>query len=241
MNFTDVEIMSFVDDDCDDQLKQKIENQLRNDFELAKRIEKFQRTNNTMGELIKKQEEMPIELLDELKALRTSSPEMKKKHKIFQENYKKSIDIKTDENIVKNSPLGPIERITEKGGNWIILIKSATNVLKGDNFVFVYPELMQNKIIVRRGEVITSEILEKKDLDFENINSKINTMLKKTRDKIKSRGSIVKEITTKGDFIKKFKDSINTNKKNKYLLEVVSLKDSKTAESIIVELNINKI
>ena len=41
MKFTDVEIMSFVDDDCDDQLKQKIENQLRNDFELAKRIEKF--------------------------------------------------------------------------------------------------------------------------------------------------------------------------------------------------------
>jgi len=141
----------------------------------------------------------------------------------------------------RSSDISGIERITEKGGNWIILIKSATNVLKGDNFVFVYPELMQNKIIVRRGEVITSEILEKKDLDFENINSKINTMLKKTRDKIKSRGSIVKEITTKGDFIKKFKDSINTNKKNKYLLEVVSLKDSKTAESIIVELNINKI
>ena len=83
MKFTDVEIMSFVDDDCDDQLKQKIENQLRNDFELAKRIEKFQRTNNTMDELIKKQEEMPIELFDELKALRTSSPEMKKKTQNF--------------------------------------------------------------------------------------------------------------------------------------------------------------
>ena len=93
MNFTDVEIMSFVDDDCDDQLKQKIENQLRNDFELAKRIEKFQRTNNTMGELIKKQEEMPIELFNELKALRTSSTEMKKKHKIFQQNYKKSNEV----------------------------------------------------------------------------------------------------------------------------------------------------
>ena len=141
----------------------------------------------------------------------------------------------------RSSDISEIERVTEKGGNWIILIKSATNVLKGDNFVFVYPEMMQNKIIVRRGEVITSEILEKKDLEFENINSKINTLLKKTRDKIKSRGSIVNEITTKGDFIKKIRDSIEANLKNKYLIEVVSLKDSKTAESIIVELNITQL
>ena len=141
----------------------------------------------------------------------------------------------------RSSDISEIEKVTAKGGNWIILIKSATNVLKGDNFVFVYPEMMQNKIIVRRGEVITSEILEKKDLEFENINSKINTLLKKTRDKIKSRGSIVNEITTKGDFIKKIRDSIEANLKNKYLIEVVSLKDSKTAESIIVELNITQL
>ena len=101
--------------------------------------------------------------------------------------------------------------------------------------------MMQNKIIVRRGEVITKEILEVKDLEFENINSKINNLLKKTRDKIKLRGSIVNEITTKGDFIKKIRDSIDVNLKNKYLIEVVSLKDSKTAEAIIVELNITKI
>ncbi len=141
----------------------------------------------------------------------------------------------------RSSDISEIERVTAKGGNWIILIKSATNVLKGDNFVFVYPEMMQNKIIVSRGEVITSEILEKKDLEFENINSKINNLLKKTRDKIKLRGSIVNEITTKGDFIKKIRDSIEVNLKNKYLIEVVSLKDSKTAESIIVELNVTRI
>ena len=57
------------------------------------------------------------------------------------------------------SDISEIEEVTAKSGNWIILIKSATNVLKGDNFVFVYPELLQNKIIVRKGEIITSEIL----------------------------------------------------------------------------------
>ena len=141
----------------------------------------------------------------------------------------------------RTSDISKIEGVTKKGGNWILLIKSATNVLKGDNFVFVYPELLQNKIIVRRGEVLTSEILGENDFEYKKINLKIKSLLRKTRDKIKSRGSIVNEITTRGDFIKKIGDALNMNQNNEYRLEVVSLKDSKTAEPIIVELNITKL
>ena len=141
----------------------------------------------------------------------------------------------------RSSDISEIEGVTAKGGDWILLIKSAANVLRGDNFVFVYPELLLNNIIVKRGEVITSEILEKEDLEYKNINLKIKSLLRKTRDKIKSRGSIVKEITTRGDFIKKIRDTLKINQNNKYRLEVVSLKDSKTADPIIVELNITKL
>ncbi len=140
----------------------------------------------------------------------------------------------------RTSDISKIEGVTKKGGDWILLIKSAINVLKGDNFVFVFPELLQNKIIVRKGEVITSEIIGENDLDYKNVNLKIKTLLRKTRDNIKSRGSIVNEITTRGDFIKKIRDALKVNENNKYRLDVVSLKDSKTAESIIVELNITK-
>ena len=113
--------------------------------------------------------------------------------------------------------------------------------MKGDNFVFVYPELLQNKIIVRSGEVITSAIFEKNNLEYKNINSIIKTLLTTTRDKIKLRGSIVSEINTKGDFIKKIRDSLEINQSNKYRFEVVSLRDSKTADLIIVELKITNL
>ena len=141
----------------------------------------------------------------------------------------------------RSSDISEIEVVTEKDGDWIIVIKSATNVLKGDNFVFVYPELYQNKTIVRRGEVITSEILEKRDLNNKNINSNLTSLLRKTRNKIKLKGSMVNEITTRGNFIKKIRDVLNINQENKYLLEVISLKDSKTADPIIVEFNIKKL
>ena len=139
------------------------------------------------------------------------------------------------------SDISEIEEITSKSGNWIILIKSATNVLKGDNFVFVYPELLQNKIILKRGEVVMSQILEKKDLEYKNINLNINNLIRKTRDKIKLRGSIVNEITTRGDFINQIRDSLKVTQNNKYRLEVISLRDSKTADPIIVELNITNL
>ena len=141
----------------------------------------------------------------------------------------------------RTNDISEIERATSNGGNWILLIKSATNVLKGDNFVFVYPELLQNKLIVRRGEIITSETLELNQLNYKKINSKIKNLLRNTRDKIKLRGSITNEITTRGDFIKEIRDSMNNNQNIKYRIEVISLKDSKTADPIIVELNIIKL
>ena len=139
------------------------------------------------------------------------------------------------------SDISKIEEVASKQGEWIILIKSATNVLKGDNFVFVYPELLQNKYILRRGEVITSEILERKDLDYKSINSEIKNLLSQARYNIKLRGSIVNEITTRGNFISEIRDSLKINQNNKYRLDVVSLKDSKTADPIIVELNITEL
>jgi len=141
----------------------------------------------------------------------------------------------------RTTDISEIEEVSKKGGDWIILIKSATNVLKGDNFVVVYPELLPNRIIVRTGEVIASEIFEKTDLNYKNINSKIKNLMMKTRDEVKSRGSIVNEINTRGDFIKKIRDSLRINQNNKYLLEVISLKDSQTVEPIVVELNITKL
>jgi len=161
------------------------------------------------------------------------------------DSYVKKIVIpskKDTKNILlwRPSDISQIEGLTAKGGNWILLIKSATNVLRGDNFVFVYPELLQNKTIVTRGEVITSENLGK-EIDYQKINLKIKTLLRKTRDKIKSRGSIVNEITTRGDFIEEIRDVLKTNQNNRYRIDVVSLKDSKTADPIVVELNVSKL
>ena len=139
------------------------------------------------------------------------------------------------------SDITKIETIAAKGGNWILLIKSATNVLKGDNYVFVSPDLLENKFIVKKGDVITSSILGENDLNLKSINLKIKSLLRETRDEIKSKGSQVNEINTNGNFVKKIRDFLQENQNIKFKLEVVSLRDSKTVEPIVVEINILKI
>jgi uncharacterized protein (DUF3084 family) len=134
-----------------------------------------------------------------------------------------------------------IESSISEGGNWILIIKSATNVLRGDNYVFVSPELLENKFIVRKGDVIKSSILEKNDLNVKSINFKIKSLLIETRDEIKLKGSQVNEINTRGNFVKKITDFLQDNQNTKFKLEVVSLRDSKTAEPIVVEINILKL
>ncbi len=139
------------------------------------------------------------------------------------------------------SDIRKIETIAAKGGDWILLIKSATNVLKGDNYVFVSPDLIENKFIVKKGDVITSSFMEESDLNFKSINLKIKFLLEETRDEIKSQGSQVSEINTNGNFVKKIRDFLQENQNIKFKLEVVSLRDSKTVEPIVVEINILKI
>ena len=139
------------------------------------------------------------------------------------------------------SDITKIETIAASGGNWVLLIKSATNVLKGDNYVFVSPDLLENKFIVKKGDVITSSILGATDLNSKSINLKIKSLLRETRDEVKSKGSQVNEINTNGNFVKNIRDFLRENQNVKFKLEVVSLRDSKTVEPIVVEINILKI
>ena len=141
----------------------------------------------------------------------------------------------------KPSDISAIESVTGKGGNWILVIKSATNVLKGENYVFVAPKLFENKLIFRKGEVIASAFWEKSDVSYKAINSKINTLISQTRNKAKLKGSIVNEITTRGDFMKQLRDLLKSNQNIKFQLEVVSMRDSKIAEPIVIELNIKEL
>ena len=153
--------------------------------------------------------------------------------------------VKPKQNKIKNilllrkNHIDDLQNTILKGGNWVINIKSVRNVLSGENFVYAFPEITQNKIIVTRGEKITKINFEKEDFNKKNFGDKINLLMSSSLAEVKRRGSLINEIQLRSDSLKELKDFLNENDKDIFELEAVSLRSSKTAQPVIVELNIN--
>ncbi len=125
-----------------------------------------------------------------------------------------------------------------KGGNWVINIKSVRNVLRGENFVYAFPEIIENMVIVKKGEKITKINFKQEDFNKKDFGEKMNFLLSSSLAEVKRRGSLINEIKLKSESVKELRDFLNKNEKTNFELEVVSLRESMTAQPVIVELNI---
>ena len=143
--------------------------------------------------------------------------------------------------LLRKNHIEELQKKISEGGNWVVNIKSVRNVLFGENFVYAFPEIIENKIIVTKGEVITKVNFEKEDLNYKGFGNKVNFLLSSSLAEMKRRGSLINEIKLKGDSVVKVRNFINKNNQKNFELEAVSLRNSKTAQAIIVELNINEL
>ena len=105
--------------------------------------------------------------------------------------------------------------------------------------MYAFPEITENKIIVRKGEKITKIDFKQEDFNKKDFGDKVNLLLSSSLAEIKRRGSLINEIKLRGDSIKELRNFLNNNDKTNFELEVISLINSKTAQPVVVELNIN--
>ena len=141
--------------------------------------------------------------------------------------------------LLRKNHIEELQKTIVKGGDWVINIKSVRNVFIGENFVYAFPEITENKIIVNKGEKITKINFKQEDFNIKGFGDKINFLLSSSLAEMKRRGSLINEIKLRSESVKELRDFLNKNDKTNFELEVVSLKNSKTAQPVIVELNIN--
>ncbi len=141
--------------------------------------------------------------------------------------------------LLRKNHIEEMQNTILKGGNWVINIKSVRNVLMGENFVYAFPEITENKIIVRKGEKITKGDFKQDDFNKKDFGDKLNFLLSSSLAEMKRRGSLTNEIKLRRDSVKELKNFLNKNDKTNFELEVISLFNSKTAQPVVVELNIN--
>ena len=141
--------------------------------------------------------------------------------------------------LLRKNHIEEIQNAILNGGNWVINIKSVRNVIRGENFVYAFPELTENKTVVRKGEKITKIDFKQESFDNKYFGDKINFLLSSSLAEVKRRGSLINEIKLRRDSIQELRDFLNKKDKTNFELEAVSLSKSMTVQPVIVELNIN--
>ena len=143
--------------------------------------------------------------------------------------------------LLRKNHIDELKKTISKGGDWVVNIKSVRNVLQGENYVYAFPELTKNKIIVLEDEIISKAALLDKENNITDVRKKINFLLASSLAEAKRRGSLVNEIKLKSDSVKKLQKYLKNNKGFDFEFELVSMRDSKTAQPVIVELEVSKL
>ena len=141
--------------------------------------------------------------------------------------------------LLRKNHIDELQKTILKGGNWVINIKSVRNVLSGENFVYAFPEISENKLIVLKDEIITKINFKKEDFNRKGLRDKVNILLSSSLAEVKRRGSLTNDIKLRSDSINELRDFLSENNKNNFELEAVSLRNSMTAQPVVVELKIN--
>ncbi len=141
--------------------------------------------------------------------------------------------------LLRKNHIDEMQNTILNGGKWVINIKSVRNVLSGENYVYAFPEITENKIIVKKGEKITKIYFNEENFNKKDFGDKVNFLLSSSLAEVKRRGSLTNEIKLRSDSVKELRDFLNKKNKINFELEAVSISNSMTAQPVIIELNIN--
>ena len=91
-------------------------------------------------------------------------------------------------------PRNDIERLKTllaKPGTWVVSIRSASNVLRGEQRVLAFPDLRPNRQVVRKGEVLSRTTLEGDARGAEVVRSRLNLLLAAAFARAQRQGTLV--------------------------------------------------
>ena len=79
--------------------------------------------------------------------------------------------------LVPRNDVQRLRTIISKQSTWVVSIRSATNVLRGESIVYAFPDVRPNRRISRSGEVLASATLPKQDRSPEVVRRRLNLLL----------------------------------------------------------------
>ena len=154
--------------------------------------------------------------------------------KTNQSNYRRIL-------LVRKDDIEKLENKISDNRSWVVRIKSAGNILRGENYVYAFPEVTLNKTITRKGEVIASENISLSDSDAESISKKINLLMASTLAEVRRRGSLSSELQINANQINNLGKNLASKKKGDFQIIARALDYSQSADKVSVSLELQSL
>ncbi|MEB3323081.1 MAG: DUF3084 domain-containing protein [Synechococcaceae cyanobacterium] len=139
--------------------------------------------------------------------------------------------------LVPSSDVERLETLLRKPGTWVVSIRSAGNVLRGENRVLAFPDLRPNRRVVRRGEVLARTTLEGDVRAPQEVRSRLNLLLAAAFARAQRQGTLVDGLQFDAAAFNDLGRNLSQRPAGKAAsLEAVALRDADTPDPILVEL-----
>ena len=143
--------------------------------------------------------------------------------------------------LVRKDDIEKLENKIADNRSWVVRIKSAGNILRGENYVYAFPEVTLNKMITKKGEVIAIENVSLSKSDSESISKKINLLMASTLAEVRRRGSLSSELKINANQINNLGKYLVSIKKGEFQIIARALENSQSAEKVSVSLELKSL
>ena len=143
--------------------------------------------------------------------------------------------------LVRKDDIEKLENKIADNRSWVVRIKSAGNILRGENYVYAFPEVTLNKMITKKGEVIAIENVSLSKSDSESISKKINLLMASTLAEVRQRGSLSSELKINANQINNLGKYLVSKKKGDFQIIARALDDSQSAEKVSISLELQSL
>ena len=126
-----------------------------------------------------------------------------------------------------------------QGGDWVVIIRSVNNVLRGDNYVIALADIFSNKIIINQNEVLARLKVKSNQEKKSTINNNnIQLLLYEAYSEAKKRGSVIRSLQVNPKDMSKIAKQLQDNTSSDVELLARSIKSSYTSDPISISLEI---
>jgi len=142
--------------------------------------------------------------------------------------------------LVPRNDVQRLRTIISKQSTWVVSIRSATNVLRGESIVYAFPDVRPNRRISRSGEVLASATLPEQDRSPEIVRRRLNLLLASAFAEVQRRGSLVEGLQFDGTAFAQLGRALVERPEGEgdLTLEVIAESDSDSADPVLVAFRI---